>query len=98
MLRAATKKRLDPARTGHEAEELDRDLKKLIVGQDIAIEEIVNIYQTFLAGMTSTGGPIGNFLFLGPPATDKTRLVEAAAEALVGDSRAVIKIDCAEFQ
>jgi ATP-dependent Clp protease ATP-binding subunit ClpA len=98
MLRAATKKRLDPARTGHEAEELDRDLKKLIVGQDIAIEEIVNIYQTFLAGMNSPGRPIGNFLFLGPTGTGKTRLVEAAAEALVGDSRAVIKIDCAEFQ
>src|SRR6201999_1765331 len=27
----------------------------------------------------------------------KTRLVEAAAETLLGDARAVIKIDCAEF-
>ncbi len=48
--------------------------------------------------MTSPGRPIGNFLFLGPTGSGKTRLVEATAEALLGDMRAVIKIDCAEFQ
>jgi ATP-dependent Clp protease ATP-binding subunit ClpB len=68
------------------------------VGQDEAIEQIVNIYQTYLAGMTGPGRPIGNFLFLGPTGSGKTRLVEAAAETLAGDPRAVIKIDCAEFQ
>src|SRR6266700_3491993 len=52
----------------------------------------------FLSGMTSPGRPIGNFLFLGPTGTGKTRMVEATAESLVGDPRAVIKIDCAEFQ
>src|SRR5208282_2400157 len=59
---------------------------------------IVNIYQTFLAGLSSPGRPIGNFLFLGPTGSGKTRMVEAAAESLVGDMNAVIKIDCAEFQ
>jgi ATP-dependent Clp protease ATP-binding subunit ClpA len=48
--------------------------------------------------MSSAGRPIGNFLFLGPTGSGKTRLVEATAESLLGDSRAVIKIDCAEFQ
>jgi len=91
-------KKLDPSQTGHEAEKLHNDLRKRIVGQEEAVEQIVNIYQTFLAGMTSPGRPIGNFLFLGPTGTGKTRLVEATAESLVGDMRAVIKIDCAEFQ
>jgi ATP-dependent Clp protease ATP-binding subunit ClpA len=90
--------RLDPNQTGREAEKFHNDLRKLIVGQDDAVEQIVSIYQTFLAGMTNPGRPIGNFLFLGPTGTGKTRLVEAAAESLVGDSRAVLKIDCAEFQ
>jgi len=44
------------------------------------------------------GRPIGNFLFLGPTGTGKTRAVEATAEALLGNPRAVIKIDCGEFQ
>src|SRR5580658_9593643 len=91
-------KKLDPSQTGHEAEKLHGDLRKLVVGQEEAVEQIVNIYQTYLAGMTSPGRPIGNFLFLGPTGTGKTRLVEAAAESLVGDARSVLKIDCAEFQ
>src|SRR4051812_23972404 len=91
-------RQLNPAQTGFEAEKLDADLRKRIVGQDDAIQQIISIYQTYLAGMTSPGHPIGNFLFLGPTGTGKTRLVEAAAESLVGDLRAVIKIDCAEFQ
>ena len=91
-------KKLDPSQTGHEAEKLHGDLRKLVVGQEDAVDQIVNIYQTFLAGMTSPGRPIGNFLFLGPTGTGKTRMVEALAESLLGDVRSVLKIDCAEFQ
>ena len=91
-------KQLDPTQTGFEAEKLFTDLHKRIVGQDEAIDQIVNIYQMFLAGMASPGRPVGNFLFLGPTGSGKTRMVEATAESLVGDGRAVIKIDCAEFQ
>jgi ATP-dependent Clp protease ATP-binding subunit ClpB len=91
-------RRLDPTQTGFEAEKLESDLRKRVVGQDEAIEQIINIYQTHLAGMSSPGRPIGNFLFLGPTGSGKTRMVEATAESLLGDGRAVIKIDCAEFQ
>ncbi len=91
-------KQLDPTQTGYEAEKLDSDLRKRIVGQEEAVQQIINIYQTNLAGMSSPGRPIGNFLFLGPTGSGKTRIVEATAESLVGDARAVIKIDCAEFQ
>jgi len=91
-------KELDPTQTGCEAAKLESDLRKRVVGQDEAIRQIVNIYQTHLAGMSSPGKPIGNFLFLGPTGSGKTRLVEATAESLLGESNAVIKIDCAEFQ
>lgn len=89
---------LDTTRTGRDAEALDRDLRRLIVGQDEAIDEIVGIYQTYVAGMNSPERPVGSFLFLGPTGTGKTRIVEAAAESLLGTPRAVIKIDCGEFQ
>ena len=89
---------LDPTKTGREAEALEAGLCRMIVGQDEAIQQIVNIYQMYLTGMTPPSRPIGNFLFLGPTGSGKTRIVEATAEALVKNPRAVIKIDCAEFQ
>jgi ATP-dependent Clp protease ATP-binding subunit ClpA len=48
--------------------------------------------------MNPPGRPIGNFLFLGPTGSGKTRIVEATAEVLLKNPRSVIKIDCAEFQ
>ena len=89
---------LDPLKTGREAATLESELRKRVVGQDEAVREIVQVYQIHLAGMSSPGRPVGSFLFLGPTGSGKTRMVEAMAEALVGDARAVIKIDCAEFQ
>lgn len=89
---------LDPTRTGEDAARLEKGIQRLVVGQQEAILQIVNVYQTFVAGMNAPGRPVGNFLFLGPSGTGKTRVVEAAAEVLLGDSSAVVKIDCAEFQ
>jgi ATP-dependent Clp protease ATP-binding subunit ClpB len=89
---------LDVRQTGEEAEKLRADLHKRIVGQDEPIQQMVNLYQTYLAGMASPSRPVGSFLFLGPTGTGKTRLVEAIAESLVGDARAMVKVDCAEFQ
>jgi ATP-dependent Clp protease ATP-binding subunit ClpB len=89
---------LDPTRTGRQAEDLENKLRHLVVGQDDAIHQIVRAYQTHIAGLCPAGRPIGNFLFLGPTGSGKTRVVEATAESLLKDSRSVIKIDCAEFQ
>ncbi len=95
---ARLRKLLDVRQTGEDAEKLRVDLHKRIIGQDHTIQQIVNVYQTFLAGMNSPSRPIGSFLLLGPTGTGKTRLVESMAESLVGDARAMVKIDCAEFQ
>jgi ATP-dependent Clp protease ATP-binding subunit ClpB len=89
---------LDPGKTGRDAQSLELGLRRMIVGQDEAIQQIVNIYQMNQTGLNPPGRPIGNFLFLGPTGSGKTRIVEATAEALLKNPRAVIKIDCAEFQ
>src|ERR1700743_2013031 len=89
---------LDPTRRSNDARDFDTALRRKIVGQDQAVEKVAEIYQMFLAGLNAPGRPVGNLLFLGPTGSGKTRVVEAMAEALFGDSRACIKIDCAEFQ
>lgn len=62
------------------------------------MQAVVDLYRVFRAGLQSPGRPVGNLLFLGPTGTGKTRIVEVTAEVLFGDPRAVIKVDCAEFQ
>jgi ATP-dependent Clp protease ATP-binding subunit ClpB len=89
---------LDATVTGTKAKDLETKLHRLVIGQEEAIHEIVRTYQTYLAGLSPNGRPIGTFLFLGPTGTGKTRAVEATAEALLGNPRAITKIDCGEFQ
>jgi ATP-dependent Clp protease ATP-binding subunit ClpA len=89
---------LDTDKRSSTACQFERALREKVVGQDQAVHALVDLYQMFCAGLQSPSRPIGNLLFLGPTGSGKTRIVEAAAEILFGDSRTVIKVDCAEFQ
>jgi hypothetical protein len=66
---------LDPTRTGKQAEDLKNKPRHLVIGQNEAIQQIVRVYQTHVAGLSPVGRPIGNFLFLGPTGSGKTRIV-----------------------
>src|ERR1700691_1279086 len=101
MVTAATRVRseeLDPERRNSTAHDFEERLKGKVVGQHEAVQAIVDLYQVFCAHLNPSSRPIGNLLFLGPTGAGKTRVVEATAEVLFGDPRAVIKVDCAEFQ
>jgi len=97
-MRGCAKQQLDIDLKSVEARNLQEPLRRKIVGQNEAVQAVVDSYQVFRAGLNSPARPVGNLLFLGPTGTGKTRVVEAAAKILFGDSRAVIKVDCAEFQ
>jgi ATP-dependent Clp protease ATP-binding subunit ClpA len=89
---------LDTKKRSSTSRHFEDTLRQKIVGQDEAVQALVELYQVFCAGLHAPGRPVGNLLFLGPTGSGKTRIVEAAAEILFGDSRALIKVDCAEFQ
>ncbi len=89
---------LDTKRRSSASRHFEDALRQKIVGQDAAVQALGELYQVFCAGLHPPGRPVGNLLFLGPTGSGKTRIVEAAAEILFGDSRALIKVDCAEFQ
>src|ERR1700687_2104015 len=97
-MRPAVKQKLNPDLRSLESQEFEASLRQKIVGQAEGLQALVDMYQVFCAGLNSPGRPVGNLLFLGPTGSGKTRIVEAAAEILFGDSRALIKVDCAEFQ
>src|SRR5467141_922684 len=89
---------LEADQKGTAANEFEAKLSSRIVGQERAVRQTSDLYQVFLAGMNPPNQPVGTMLFLGPTGSGKTRVVEAAAEVLFGDPKAVVKIDCAEFQ
>src|SRR5450755_3989404 len=97
-MKAAVRQQLDPSIRSTDTRDFETTLRSKIVGQVEGVQSLVDMYQVFCAGMSSNGRPVGNLLFLGPTGSGKTRIVEAAAEILFGDPRAVIKVDCAEFQ
>src|SRR5215471_21643717 len=89
---------LDAEAKSPRAIEFESELCALVIGQDRAVRSVSSLYQVYRAGLTRFDKPIGAMLFLGPTGSGKTRVVEAAAEVLFGSPRAVLKIDCAEFQ
>jgi ATP-dependent Clp protease ATP-binding subunit ClpB len=92
------RRHLDPTLRSDQSQRFEEPLRQKIVGQEQAVRAVVDLYQVHCADMCPAGRPVGNLLFLGPTGSGKTRIVEAAAEILFGDPRAMIKVDCAEFQ
>jgi ATP-dependent Clp protease ATP-binding subunit ClpA len=86
-----------PASTGSGVD-LKSQLEQRVVGQPSAVREIVPYVEMHQAGLAPENRPVGVFLLLGPTGTGKTRTVEALAEALHGSEKAMVRIDCGEYQ
>lgn len=69
-----------------------------IVGQDEALEKIVEKLRLIDANLHPANRPALSALLLGPTGTGKTYTPEVLAKILHGDERNVFRIDCAEFQ
>lgn len=89
---------LDAKQRSNEVDDFEAALLKKVVAQDEAVSALSQVYQVYLSKMNIQNKPLGTLLFLGPTGSGKTRAVEAAAEVLFGDARAIVKIDCAEYQ
>lgn len=77
---------------------LKRNIRNSFVGQDDAVNAVLELLERIHSGLVPIGRPIGSALFLGPTGTGKTMLVETLANALFGDERAYVHVDCGEYQ
>jgi ATP-dependent Clp protease ATP-binding subunit ClpC len=77
--------------------DLDKKIKKYIVGQDKAVDEIVKSIKRSRVGVSDPVRPIGSFMFLGPTGVGKTALVKVLAREFYGRENALVKIDMSEF-
>ena len=83
--------------TAKSGDEVRRDILSRIVGQDEAVDAIVDMYSVAAAGLTPPGRVPGSMILLGPTGVGKTELVRALATVLHGDSDKMIRIDCGEY-
>ncbi len=76
---------------------LEKDLRKLVVGQDFATEVIAKALRRSRADIKDPKRPIGSFMFLGPTGVGKTHLAKVLAEEIFGDQEALVQIDMSEY-
>lgn len=73
---------------------LNRDLKLVLFGQDSAIEKLVDAIKMGRSGLGSPDKPVGSFLFSGPTGVGKTELAKQLAKGLGID---FIRFDMSEY-
>ena len=69
-----------------------------IIGQDEAVECLVERIAMLKAGLTDPSRPVGVFLFAGPTGTGKTEIAKTLAELLFGSPEQMIRLDMSEYQ
>ena len=82
---------------GQKLKDMDKNLKKEVIGQDEAISKLVRSIQRGRVGLKDPNKPIGTFLFLGPTGVGKTYLAKKLAEYMFGSEDALIRIDMSEY-
>ena len=68
-----------------------------VIGQDEAVDLVVDLLATVKAGLARPGKPIASLMFIGPTGVGKTELAKALAEFLFGDGRRMTRFDMSEY-
>ncbi|MDL1971289.1 MAG: ATP-dependent chaperone ClpB [Candidatus Desulfofervidaceae bacterium] len=76
---------------------LDKILHRRVVGQDEAVQAVVDAVLRARAGLKDPNRPIGSFIFLGPTGVGKTELAKSLAEALFDTEENMVRIDMSEY-
>jgi len=77
---------------------LGEELKKQIIGQDVAVDALSAVIKRSRVGVSSHKKPIGSFMFLGPTGVGKTETVKALTRYMFGTDESMIRIDMSEYQ
>ena len=72
-------------------------IKGKVIGQDEAVDTMVEAIQRASVGLRDPNRPIGSFLFGGFTGTGKTLTSKILADELIKDPSCLITIDCSEY-
>ena len=83
--------------TGVDIKNLKPNLKKVILGQDEAIDSIVKTLLINKLELGDVDKPIGSFLFVGYSGVGKTQVTRELSNILFNSPKNLIRIDCSEY-
>jgi len=76
---------------------IEKELKKMVIGQDEAIEKLAKAIRRARTNIKDPRRPIGSFIFLGPSGVGKTHLAKSLAQFLFDDESHLVRIDMSDF-
>ncbi|MFQ5712786.1 MAG: ATP-dependent Clp protease ATP-binding subunit [Candidatus Scalinduaceae bacterium] len=76
---------------------LEKVLRKTVIGQDEAIKVVAKAVRRSRAGLKDPNRPIASFIFIGASGVGKTHLSKALAKFMFGAEDALIQIDMSEY-
>lgn len=83
------------AKDGNNIVNLEKNMMSKVMGQDQAIESLLEKIYIAQAGLKSANKPVGNFLFVGPTGVGKT---EVAKQLALNLGVKLVRFDMSEFQ
>jgi ATP-dependent Clp protease ATP-binding subunit ClpC len=88
---------LDPKRDLN-LDGLEKALSARVIGQEEAVQCLVDRVAMMKAGLSDPARPYGVFLFAGPTGTGKTEIAKSLAAWLFGSANRLIRLDMSELQ
>ena len=77
---------------------IEGEMKKIVIGQDQALEKVSSALQRARTGIRDEKKPIASFLFVGTTGVGKTQTAKALAKNYFGDEKNMVRLDMSEYQ
>ncbi len=78
-------------------EKIKKDFNQAISGQELAVDNVLNMLATVKTSLSFSGKPIASYLFVGPTGVGKTELAKVLSKFMFGHEDRMIRFDMSEY-
>ncbi len=78
-------------------EKIKNEFNQAISGQELAVDNVLNMLATVKTNLSFSGKPIASYLFVGPTGVGKTELAKVLSKFMFGNEDRMIRFDMSEY-